>query len=266
MAELHYFPLLAGDWLAGEAVSMMTPEQEGAFIHLLCYAWQSSGVPCSLPNDDATLAHLSRLGKRWAKVGTFVKAQFDVMEDDPTRLRNAKLWDVFQDANAKHQRRVRAGQTGGIAKAERKQTASNSLAMLEQSSSSTASNALAKASNQNQSQSQNQKEEPKRRAVLPGWVGTGVARWIPLVGQMTPARFYKALGPVVSIHGWDVVWPDLLRWVETRKTQGKPCKLEWYSDEASARITRVSPPIVDEWGVPTEYGEKLTRPDVVVGR
>lgn len=107
---------------------------------------------------------------------------------------------------------------------------------------------------------------PKRRAVLPAWVATGSALWVPLVGGMTPARFYKALNPIVTIHGWDVVWSDLLRWVETRKTQGKPTKLEWYADEASARITRVTPPIVDEWGVPTEYGERLTRPAGVNGR
>lgn len=136
MADLYYFPLMAGDWLAGEAISMMTPEQEGAFVHLLCHAWQSKELPCSLPNDDKALAQLSRLGERWATEGALVRAQFVTVGRGKARLRNPKLWDVFREFQEKHARRVASGRTGGIAKAKGKQRSSNARPKLEQSSSS----------------------------------------------------------------------------------------------------------------------------------
>lgn len=146
MADLHYFPLMAGDWLAGEAVSMMTPEQEGAFIHLCCHAWQSKDVACSLPNDDKALAQLSRLGRRWMTAGKYVKEQFEPIEGNETRLRNPKLWAVYQDSVARHESRVRSGRAGGEAKAKAKQNPSNATGLLEQNG-----------SNQNHNHNQNQK-------------------------------------------------------------------------------------------------------------
>lgn len=135
VADLYYFPLMAGDWLAGEAISMMTPEQEGAFVHLLCHAWQSNELPCSLPNDDRALAQLSRLGDRWSIEGALVRAQFVTVGKEKTRLRNPKLWDIFREFQEKHARRVASGRTGGIAKAKGKQSSSNARPKLEQSSS-----------------------------------------------------------------------------------------------------------------------------------
>lgn len=136
VADLYYFPLMAGDWLAGEAISMMTPEQEGAFVHLLCHAWQSNELPCSLPNDDRALAQLSRLGDRWATEGALVRAQFVTVGKEKTRIRNPKLWDIFREFQEKHARRVASGRTGGIAKAKGKQSSSNARPKVEQSSSS----------------------------------------------------------------------------------------------------------------------------------
>lgn len=97
----------------------------------------------------------------------------------------------------------------------------------------------------------------------PEWVGVGVAKWLPLVGAMKPDLFYRTLAPIVDIHGWDTVWADLLEWVSARKSAQKPCKLAWYAEEASSRITTVTPPLVDEWGCLTEYGERVTRPEAV---
>lgn len=270
MADLHYFAFLPGDWLASEAVTMMTPEQEGAYIRLLCYQWQSSDLPCSIPSDDARLAHLSRLGKRWAKVGALVRAQFEEVPDDPTRLRNVKLWNVFDEASAKHAARVNAGQKGGSAKAKRKQpgskpvaddkqSGSNATAMLEQSSS------IALASkNKSQNQSNKEKgrdESPPVRTLPPAWIAEGVGFWLPTVGAMVPARMRKVLGPVVAVHGWERVFPDLKQWVAERTASGKPRKLDWYAEEASARIAAAKPAMWDfERECLTEYGERITRP------
>lgn len=148
MADLYYFPLMAGDWLAGEAISMMTPEQEGAFVHLLCHAWQSKELPCSLPNDDAKLAQLSRLGDRWSTEGRLIRDQFVTAGKGKARLRNPKLWAVYQEFQEKHARRVTSGRTGGIAKAKGKQSSTNATAMPEQAS-----------SNQNQNHNQSQEDQ-----------------------------------------------------------------------------------------------------------
>lgn len=53
----------AADWLSDPRVAVMTPEQEGAYFRLMCYAWKNDD--CSLPSDDAQLAVMSRLGDRW---------------------------------------------------------------------------------------------------------------------------------------------------------------------------------------------------------
>lgn len=97
------------------------------------------------------------------------------------------------------------------------------------------------------------------RPALPDWVAAGVAGWVPLVGAITPARFHKALAPVVALHTWPVVWSDVQAWVKERNGTGKPCRLEWYAESASARIT--APPMWDsENGCLTDYGERRSRP------
>jgi uncharacterized protein YdaU (DUF1376 family) len=57
-------------WLSSTKIALMTPAQEGAYIRLLCYAWNDPD--CSLPGDDATLAQLSRLNEGWFNGGSTV--------------------------------------------------------------------------------------------------------------------------------------------------------------------------------------------------
>jgi hypothetical protein len=93
------------------------------------------------------------------------------------------------------------------------------------------------------------------------YVTEGVTWWARYVGSCKPKRFSDALGPIVDVHGWPLVFPDLQLWVTQRKEARKPCRLEWYADEASARITAAPPPpLVDEFGCLTPYGELVTRP------
>lgn len=51
----------------------MTPEQEGGYIRLLCYAW--ADPDCSLPDDDQILSSLSRLNEGWFNGGSTVVRQ-----------------------------------------------------------------------------------------------------------------------------------------------------------------------------------------------
>src|SRR5690348_14855054 len=62
-------------WLSSTSVSLMTPAEEGAYIRLLCHAWQSED--CGLPDDDEALAELSRLRGSWAKSSKRIRSKFE---------------------------------------------------------------------------------------------------------------------------------------------------------------------------------------------
>jgi uncharacterized protein YdaU (DUF1376 family) len=97
------------DWLTGEATLAMTPEQLGAFIQLLAHSWNAT-PPCTLPDDDRMLATMSRLGARWSKAGGPVKAQFRPAGDG--RLRNGKLFAIYEEAVRCREKKSRAGRDG----------------------------------------------------------------------------------------------------------------------------------------------------------
>ena len=60
------FQFYPGDWLSSPRVMLMTPEQEGAYVRLLCYDWSNDGIP----DDDRALSALSRLGEGWFNGGS----------------------------------------------------------------------------------------------------------------------------------------------------------------------------------------------------
>ncbi len=114
MTGLHWFPFFGEKWLASPAHAAMSPEQRGAYIDLLAYAWGNGSEAPSLPADDAALASLSGLGKRWAKLGALVREQFNERNG---RLVNAKLTEVWLEQQIKHERASQRGKSGGRAKA-----------------------------------------------------------------------------------------------------------------------------------------------------
>lgn len=115
MADLHWFPFFAKDWLSSPSVQRMTPEQRGAYIQLLAIAWSAAGPSLpSIPADDDSLAVMSGLGSRWKKVGGLVRAQFFQRDD---LLLNAKLTDVWNEQQARHAKAVERARKGGKGKA-----------------------------------------------------------------------------------------------------------------------------------------------------
>ncbi len=106
--------MYARDWLSGEGTSMMLPEQEGAFIRLLCVAWGDGASEPSLPDDDRALAEISRLRARWKKHGPLVRAQFTAIDG---RLYNDKLSRVWNKQRERSQRLAENGRKGGRARA-----------------------------------------------------------------------------------------------------------------------------------------------------
>src|SRR5689334_9245019 len=95
----------------------MLPEQRGAYIDLLAYAWGSGDVMPCLDNDEAKLASMSGLGTRWKKLGALVRAQFDEVEG---KLYNAKLTEVWTEQQIKHGRAIARASAGGKAKARKR--------------------------------------------------------------------------------------------------------------------------------------------------
>lgn len=84
------FQFYPGDWLSSPQVTLMTPEQEGAYIRLLCYAW--ADPDCSIPDDDEVLAKLSRLGEGWFNGGsTVLRKCFQPHFNQPGKLVNLRL-------------------------------------------------------------------------------------------------------------------------------------------------------------------------------
>jgi uncharacterized protein YdaU (DUF1376 family) len=59
MTKSPAFQFYPNDWLSSARIATMTAEQEGAYIRLLCYCWNSGD--CSIPNDEDVLLSLSRL-------------------------------------------------------------------------------------------------------------------------------------------------------------------------------------------------------------
>jgi uncharacterized protein YdaU (DUF1376 family) len=121
MAELHWFPFFAKDWLSSPARMAMKPEQRGAYIDLLAFAWgNGTDEPCLDP-DPVVLAGLSGLGRRWAKLSPLILDQFDERDG---LLYNAKLSQVWHDSQARHGQAVERGKRSAKARADKRQSVS----------------------------------------------------------------------------------------------------------------------------------------------
>lgn len=95
--------------------------------------------------------------------------------------------------------------------------------------------------------------------VVHSWPAEGAGWWQETVGRMPAGRFGKVLKPAVDQHGWPAVKIALVRWVVEKQATGGPIKLEWFADEWSRYLHLPEQPIIDEHGVLTPYGDKLTR-------
>lgn len=123
-----YFPFFVSDWLTGEATSRMTPEQKGAFIDLLAWSWKSS-VPCTLPDDEIVLQKYSGMAPdRWKAAGRLVRAQFVPVAEHPGRIRNPKLWSVYEAALETHRLLSDAGRKSAERRAQQKAAVDAALA------------------------------------------------------------------------------------------------------------------------------------------
>lgn len=138
------FSLYVNEWLGSTSIAAMEPEEEGAYIRLLCHAW---GDPdCSLPNDDQILAKLSRLGERWFNgCSTRVKQCFNTHPGKPDRIYNQRLLDERNKQARNSAKKSAAGRKSGEARRYRSNKRSTDVQhTLNLSASATASNSRSK--------------------------------------------------------------------------------------------------------------------------
>jgi uncharacterized protein YdaU (DUF1376 family) len=109
-------PVFVDAWLGSQSISLMTPEEEGAYVRLLLHAWRSD--TCTLPADDASLAILSRLNDRWNGCSARVRACFTICLQDPSRLVNGKLYKIRLQHEGFWQQKREAGLSSGQARAK----------------------------------------------------------------------------------------------------------------------------------------------------
>lgn len=225
-AELHWFPFFVKDWLSSPARMAMLPEQRGAYFDLLAIAWGNGEKEPSLPADDATLAALSGLGKRWAKLGPLVRAQFDERDD---LLHNAKLSAVWLEQHDKHARAIARASAGGKAKARRK-SASSSATSTEQ------------AVPQDCLYGREPEPDTETTKQPSGWPARFAAVWSERVGPIKPGRMGNALKPLVAKHGEERVERAMKAYIAVRKGEAKSPKVEWFASDGEIWVDRTKEP------------------------
>jgi len=85
MSRSPSFQFYPADYLADANVQLMTCEEEGVYIRLLCYCWREG----SLPNDDKELSALAK-GVDMSRV-TRVKTRFVTDPEDSQKLVHPRL-------------------------------------------------------------------------------------------------------------------------------------------------------------------------------
>jgi hypothetical protein len=154
-------PFLTDDWLLSPSIAAMTPSEEGGYVRLLCFAWRDPD--CCLPDDDASLAGLSRLGPAWGgSSGVKIKRNFQPDPARPGFIFNAK------------QRQLRVDQMERITSVrEQRQKAANSRWHPKRKQCNRIATALQPESGSNASLSQirSKSERETDRTLSPGGAG-----------------------------------------------------------------------------------------------
>lgn len=103
MAKPIWFPFYPNDFLASGTVKLMTTEEIGAYILLLCYEWQDP--KCTLPSDDESIRNLSGLAGNLERV----KSCFNMKRG---RLINKRLQSEWKKAKAFKEICSKSGKNG----------------------------------------------------------------------------------------------------------------------------------------------------------
>ena len=218
MTRPPFFAFYPADFAGDITVEAMTTLQVGAYILLLCKAWQAD-PPASLPNDDAVLARLARLTPaEWSEVKAGVLSPFSLGTDN--RWHQKRLRQEYEKAKALIKDRAKAGRSGAQARWQ-----THGKRMAEPVRPQCESNGI---QSQSQSQSQKKKERPSDAC-------SELA--IPPASE-PPVLTYPCDGPVAEWHltaakvaEYQATYPALDVPGECRKA------LQWVRDNPAKRKT-----------------------------
>jgi uncharacterized protein YdaU (DUF1376 family) len=108
MSNAPWFKFFPSDWLLSRTVRLMTAEQRGIYIQLLCEQWYGGN---GLPSDEKALIQLSGCTTdEWDRSSESILEQFPT--DRTGRRYNKKLRAMQNEARALSQERSGAGRRG----------------------------------------------------------------------------------------------------------------------------------------------------------
>ena len=83
-----YFAFYRQDWLADNKVMMMTYEEKGVYIDILCHMWNYQNENCFLPDNDTFMCRLLRIKpQKWKRLKkTFVDGPYSVFFIDDGKI------------------------------------------------------------------------------------------------------------------------------------------------------------------------------------
>lgn len=105
------FQFYPNDWLSSAKVTLMSLEQQGAYMRLLAFDWTGNGIP----DDDEELAGLSLMRQGWFKGGSvLVRRCFGPHPTRPGFLTNPRL----QTEREKQEKWRKKSSDGGLKSAQ----------------------------------------------------------------------------------------------------------------------------------------------------
>lgn len=114
MAKAPAFQFYASDWRSDGTVSLMSLEEEGAFIRLLAFAWLEGSIPA----DSATRAKVLRVTKRKADaLWSSVLSGLFVPNEDGDGLVNPRQEEQRREYEVLRKQKSKAGKASALARA-----------------------------------------------------------------------------------------------------------------------------------------------------
>lgn len=237
------FQFYPNDFVGSGKVGVMTTEEVGAYVLLLCLEWNENGFTY----DAAELSRWCRMSRRafesaWRRVSNcFVE-------------RDGRMYNPRLDLERKKQADWREkSRKGGLSK--RQPNGKGGSTTLEPPYEP---NANQKPTLQSPTPVSTTKLLP-RPAAQP-WVVKFAEIWTARVGHVTHGHVGKVLKPLVEAHGVERVERAMLAYIATRNASSQVAKLSWFATEAAMWIGKTTGPIDVVDGEMTDTLELLTRP------
>lgn len=126
MSKSPAFQFYPSDWLSDFNVQLMTLEQKGSYIDLLCHDWKNDGIPSS------AIAQLSGLKDKWEdEENSILRSCFMAHPCDSHKLTNKRLLKERQKQEKFREERSISGKKGASSRWNKKTKKSNGSAIKE---------------------------------------------------------------------------------------------------------------------------------------